>query len=88
MARRKHAESARIDQSLSRIVRRMVVVLHAREPAKWAFFSTHRRPEKKLSGSLAEQPGFEPVVAIPSGQPWMEWLAKGNVRNGMICAST
>src|SRR5882757_4229295 len=53
MARRKPAESARIHQSLRRIVRRMVVVLHAREPVKQAFFATGRHPEKKLSPSLA-----------------------------------
>jgi hypothetical protein len=64
MARRKRAESARIDQILRRIVRRIVVVLYAREPAKRAFFATHRRLEKKLSGSLAESTGFEPAVAF------------------------
>ena len=45
-------------------MRRVVVVLHAREPAKRVFFATHRCLEKKLSASLAEEQGFEPAVAL------------------------
>jgi hypothetical protein len=64
VARRKRAESARSDRIWSRIVRRMVVVLWADGPAKWASSATHARPERKFADSLAEQQGFEPAVAF------------------------
>ena len=57
----KGAESAKIGGDF---VRRMVVVFRAKTPVYWGPFSTARCPEKKLSGSLADRPGFEPAVAV------------------------
>src|SRR5437764_2861775 len=63
-ARRKPAERAQIHRFLSCFARRMVVVLRAKRPVKWALLATPRRSEKKLAGSLAETSGFEPMVAV------------------------
>ena len=51
----------------------MVVVFGAKTPAYWASFATTRRPERKLSGSLAESTGFEPEVAVLSGYRMACW---------------
>ena len=64
MARRKRAESTRTQRIWSRIVRRMVVVLRAEEPMKWAPLATHARAERKFAASLADRAGFEPAVAV------------------------
>jgi hypothetical protein len=64
LARRKRAESRCIGRIERPVVRRMVVVLRAKEPLKWASFATHLRPEKKFAGSLADRAGFEPAVAV------------------------
>jgi hypothetical protein len=55
MARRKRAGSARTDRIWSRIVRRMVVVLRAGRPVKWASFARHARQERKFAASLADR---------------------------------
>jgi hypothetical protein len=64
VARRNRAESARNGRIHGRIVRRMVVVLCAEKPMKWALFKTHARPERKFAASLADRAGFEPAVAV------------------------
>lgn len=64
MARRKRAENAHTGRIWSRIVQRMVIVLRAEKPMKWALFATHARPERKFAASLADRSGFEPVVAV------------------------
>jgi hypothetical protein len=45
-------------------MRRMVVVLRAERPVKWASFVTHTRPERKFAASLAGRQTFEPEVAV------------------------
>ena len=53
MARRSQPESARSGLIWIRIVRRMVVVLGAESPVKWAFSATHARLERKFADFMA-----------------------------------
>ena len=57
----KRARNGRIESPFER---RLVVVWGAKEPMKWALLAMRLRPESKFAGSLAEQAGFEPQVAV------------------------